>query len=111
MKVYATFPSIIVVIGKAPIRVSWIDTSKQDEFNPKHRRKLVAKDFKRGADPDLYTAMPPIDMLRCLASFPTTGWSRAGRKRMHAVARAYLNAPSFTPTFVDTCGEDGTRRR
>ena len=45
-------------IGKMPIKVRWVDANKQDELNPKYRSRLVAKDFKRRSNPDLYNARP-----------------------------------------------------
>ena len=35
------------VTGHMPNKVSWIDTNKHDEVNPKYRSRLVAEDFKR----------------------------------------------------------------
>ncbi len=67
--------------GKMPIKVRWVDTNKQDEANPKYRSRLAAKDFKRHNDPDVYTATPPIEMLRFLVSVAATGRSRRGRRR------------------------------
>ena len=83
-------------------------TSK-DELNPKYRSRPAAKDFKRRSDPDLYTATPPIEMLRWIISTAATGWSRKSRAReimSNDSARACFNAPSLSPTFVDICGED-----
>ena len=88
-----------------PIKVRWVDANEQDELNPKYRSRLVAKDFKRHIDPDLYAATPPIEMLRWII----TGWSGKSRARKILItdlARAYFNAPSLPPTFVDICDED-----
>ena len=52
--------------GKMPIKVRWVDTNKQDEINPKYRSRFVAKEFKRYVDNDLYTATPPLEILRSL---------------------------------------------
>lgn len=95
--------------GNPPDRVRWVYTNKQDELNRKYRSRLVAKGFKRWADPA--TATPPIEMLRFLASFAVLGWSRAGRRRklmVNVVARAYSNALGLMPTVVETC-EDETK--
>ena len=46
--------------GKMPIKVRWIDTNEQHEVNPKYRSRLVAKEFKRHNDPDLFSSIPPI---------------------------------------------------
>ena len=69
------------VIGKMPIKVRGVDANKQDELNPKYRSRLAAKDFKRHSDPELYTATPPIEMLRWIISVAATGWSRKSRAR------------------------------
>ena len=95
--------------GKLPINVRWVDTNEQDESNPKYRSRLVAKDFKKHSDPELYTATPPMGMLRWVISVAATGLSRKSRTRkvmINDVARAYFNAPSLSPTFVDICDED-----
>ena len=63
------------VTGKAPIGVRWVDINKQDDASPLYRSRLVAKDFNKGKDPDLYTATPPLELLRVLVSLA------AGRKR------------------------------
>ena len=48
--------------GKMPIKVRWIDTNEQHEVNPKYRCRLVAKEFKRHNDPDLFSSIPPIEI-------------------------------------------------
>lgn len=111
MQVYRTVPKQRCrdVTGWEPIKVRWVDTNKQDEANPKYRSRLVAKDYKKGSDPELYTATPPIDALRLLISLAAIGSpSRGARRRImtNDVARAYFNAPSLSPTFVDICEED-----
>lgn len=71
--------------------------------DPKYRRRLVAKNFKRWADP----ATLPIDVLRFIVSVAATRVSRFGKKRMvNDVARACFNASSLTPTFLDVCDQD-----
>lgn len=64
--------------GREPIKVRWVGTNEQDEATPEYSRRLVAKDFKRGSDPDLYTATPPIDTLRLLISLAAPGYSSRG---------------------------------
>ncbi len=95
--------------GKMPVKVKWADTNKQDELSPKYRSRLVAKELKGFSDPDMYTATPPIEMLRCIISIAATGMSRRqGRRKImvNDVARAYFNAPSLRPKFVEICEED-----
>ena len=41
------------------IRTRWIDTDKGDEENPNYGSRLVGKEFKTGARPDLFAATPP----------------------------------------------------
>lgn len=61
-----------------------MDTKKHDQANLKYRRRLVAQDFKRGSDPGLYTATPPIDALRLLIVLVATGFtSRGGQTTFH----------------------------
>ena len=48
------------VTGKMPNQVRWIDTNKQDEGNSKYRSRLVAEEFKRYHDPDLFSSTLPI---------------------------------------------------
>ena len=83
MKVYKKVPTQRCkdLTGKMPIKVRWVDTNKQDEANPKYRSRLIAKDFKRHSDPDLYTATPPIEMLRFIVGVSATGRSRRGWRR------------------------------
>lgn len=45
--------------GKLAVHARRIDASKKDEPYPKYRSGLVANDFKRWADHDLYTPTPP----------------------------------------------------
>eukprot|EP00973_Karenia_brevis_P062211 8652733-Karenia_brevis.AAC.1 len=54
MRVYKKVPisRCYQMTGKAPIGVRWVDVNKQDDINPKYRSRLVAKQFKRGNDPD-----------------------------------------------------------
>lgn len=84
------------VTGKNPIQVRWIDTHKQGDIIQKFRSRLVAKDFKKEADPELDTTTPPIDALRLLISLAAIGYSRRGSRRtlmVDDVARAYDNTP------------------
>ena len=59
--------------GKMPNKVRWIETNKQDEGNPKYRSRLVAKEFKRYHDPDLFSSTLPIEMLIYTVSNAATG--------------------------------------
>ena len=61
------------VTGKMPNKVGWIDTNKQDEGNSKYSSRLVAKEFKRYHDPDLFSSTLPIAMLIYTVSEAATG--------------------------------------
>ena len=53
-------------IGKAPIGVRWVDVNKQDDENPKCRSRLVAKEIRKSAMPELYAATPPLEALKAM---------------------------------------------
>jgi len=95
--------------GKGPIGVRWIDVNKQDEDKPMYRSRLVAKDFNNYKDPDLYTATPPLELLRMIISMAASRKSKKGKPwkiMVNDVSRAYFYADSLKPTFVDICDED-----
>ena len=56
------------VTGKAPIQTMWIDTNKGDEYNPRYRSRLVAKEIKKDSRTDLFAATPPLEALRMIVS-------------------------------------------
>ena len=97
------------VTGKMPMKVRWIDTNKQDEVNPKHRSRIVAKGFKRCNDPDFFSSTLPTEMLRYIGSTAATGKSRKGRIRnimANDVARSYFISPGTSSVFVELCEKD-----
>ena len=61
------------VTGKMPNKVGWIDTNKQDEGNPKYSSRLVAEEFNRYHDPDLFSSTLPIAMRIYTVSEAATG--------------------------------------
>lgn len=82
MQVYRTVPKQRCrdLTGRESIKVRWVDTNKQDEVNPKYRSRLVAKDYKKGSAPQLYTATPLIDALRLLISLAAIGYTSRGQE-------------------------------
>ena len=56
------------VTGKKPTKVRWVDVNKGDTDSPNVRSRIVAKDFKVDARPDLFAATPPLEYLRYLVS-------------------------------------------
>lgn len=83
-----------------------IDASAKGEDNPKYRSRLVARDL-RWADPDLYTATPPIVAVpRSLGGHEyvkAQAEEELGNTMVNDVAGACFNAPSGTPAFVEIC--------
>ena len=80
--------------------------NKQDSDNPLYRSRLVAKDFNNYKDPELYTATPPLEILRLIVSIAASSTSKRGRKwkiMVNDVSRAYFYAESLKPTFVEIC--------
>ena len=59
---------ICQVTGKKPTKVRWVDVNKGDAESPNVRSRIVAKDFKVDARPDLFAATPPLEYLRYLVS-------------------------------------------
>ena len=74
------------------ISVKWLDTNKGDRINPNHRSRLVGREFNVGRDDALYTATPPLEALRLVASHAATH-SESGPERVVMVSdvrRAYF---------------------
>ena len=67
MKVYDKVPrgESQRVTGKAPIKLRWVDTRKS---SGELRSRLVAKEFKRGNDPDMFSATPPLEAMKLMVS-------------------------------------------
>ena len=69
----------------------------------------MARDFNKGKDPDLYTATPPLELLRVLVRLASNRKGRSGGRwklGVSDVSRAYFYAQSLKPTFVEICPED-----
>ena len=69
------------------------------------RCRLVARDYKDGADPDLYAGTPPLEALKLILSRAATG-TRTKCIMVNDVSRAYLHAPCRAQVFVQRCAED-----
>ena len=54
--------------GKQPIRVRWVDLSKQEDINLKYRSRLVGKEYNTGRSDELYASTPPLEALRMVVS-------------------------------------------
>jgi len=63
--------------GKAPMSLRWVDTNKGDSTRPRYRSRLVAREVRRGKtrvlpDAMLFSAMPPLEAMKGLASLLVT---------------------------------------
>ena len=113
MKVYEKVPrsQAYQAAGKAPIKVCWVDTNKGCATKPNYRSRLVAMEFKVGNRPELYSATPPLEVVRLIISLVAStsdGSTRADPTSiMHIdISRAYLHAPCLKPTFIEIPIED-----
>ena len=93
MQVYKKVPrsKCFAATGKGPIGVRWIDVNKQDNDNPLYRSRLVAKYYNNYKDPDLYTATPPLELLRMIISLAASNvnkWGHQWKIMVNDVSRA-----------------------
>ncbi len=97
------------VTGRALARVKWVDACKGDKEKPEHRRRLVAKEIKKGKREDLFAATPPLEAKKVLfllfASVPETCLYFAD------VARAYFRARARRNVCVCVCVPSGLVRK
>ena len=94
--------------GKKPIQVRWVDRSKKDETNPQYRSRIVAKEIKTFANPDLFAATPPVEYIRFLLScVASSQWSaQPTRLMVQDVSKAYFFADATRRVFVEIPEED-----
>jgi hypothetical protein len=109
------------VTGKAPISTKWVDTDKTHGMgDPLVRSRWVARDFKDPKEKDrddLFSATPPIEMMRFIVSRQAT---RRGdgeeRKTMYLDAKkahlaplrkqdVYVELPAEAEVAADECGK------
>ena len=93
----------IQVTGKKPTKVRWVDVNKGDSESPNVRSRIVAKDFKTDARPDLFAATPPLEYLRYLVSRCAS--SQLGPERtklmVQDVKKAYFYAPATRDVYIE----------
>ena len=110
------------VTGKAPISTKWVDTDKNHGTcdTPMVRSRWVARDFKNPNDKDredLFSATPPIEMMRLMISRQATR-RRDGRerktmyldiKKAHLTPKCeqnvYVELPEEAEAAPDECGK------
>ena len=54
--------------GKRPVGTRWVDVDKGDQDHPNHRSRLVAQEIKTNAQPELFSATPPLEYVKYLLS-------------------------------------------
>ena len=82
--------------GRAPIGVWWIDTNKGDRARPTYRSRLVAKEYRVEAKLELFTATPPTECVRPLASKCV---ENGDNKMLYIdISRAHFHARTIRPT-------------
>ena len=86
--------------GKPPIPVRWVVANKGDELRPNVRCRLVAKHLAAkygGKDAgDLFTAMPPTELIKSLLikAVQRSSWKKMKRKVMFIdISKAHLYGP------------------
>ena len=101
---YAPVTECFTATGRAPIGVRWIDTNKGDRTKPNYRSRLVAKEYRVEACPELFAATPPTECMRLLAS--KCSENKAYKMLYIDISRAYFYAKSIRPTYVKLPPED-----
>ena len=105
MGVWETRPlaECLRVTGKKPTKVRWVDVNKGDDETPNVRSRIVAKDFKVDARPDLFAATPPLEYLRYLVSRCASSQlgSRPTKLMVQDVKKAYFYAPATRDVYIE----------
>ena len=94
MKVYkyARIRDCLNATSRRPIGVRWMDVNKGDSIKPNNRSRLVAKEYKVEARPELLVATPPTDCMRLLAS--RVAENKSNKMLYIDITRAYFHARS-----------------
>ena len=105
MGVWEFWPIVkcIEAFGKKLTKVRWVDVSKGDSQSPNVRSRIVAKDFKVDARPDLFAATPPLEFLRYLVSRCASSQlgPRKTKLMVQDVKKAYFYAAATRDVYVD----------
>ena len=83
-----------------PIKTDLAETDKGQPGKPNVRARLVAKEYKTHAGPQLYASTPPLEALKVVLSEVATGKRRGKVVALVDVRRAYFYAPSRRRVFV-----------
>jgi hypothetical protein len=106
MRVYDKVPR--ATCPGRPIPVRWVDTNKGTESEPNYRSRIVAKELKAthpGDPAELYAATPPLEAVKMIISHAASGGTNRALMVID-IRRAYFNAPTRRPVFVDIPPED-----
>ena len=72
------------VIGKATVKVRWLDINKGDQDNKDYRSRLVAQEIKRDKREDLFAPTPSLEAKKwLLAGAVTEGVGHAKGDRVN----------------------------
>ena len=79
------------------VKTRWIDINKGDDDSPVYRSRLVAKEFRAGAQEGVFAATPPLEAVRLLlsdaATLPDHDQQSDKVVMINDVARAFFEAP------------------
>ena len=86
----------------------WIDRNQRDEDDPLYSSRIVAKEIKTHANPDLFAAILPVEYIRFLLScVESWQWSsRQTRFMIQDVSKACLFAQANLGVYVAVPEED-----
>ena len=96
---------------RAPIKGKWVDLNKGDNEHKQYRSRYCAKEFNKGANPELFAATPPLEALRALVSIVASNRHVKEGEDMVLmladVSRAFFYAPVTRRVYVDLPPEEG----
>ena len=70
-----------VKMGRGPISVRWVETSKGDDEKPNIWSRLVAREIRTAGQDAIFTPTPPLESLRMVLSMATTKFRGTGTGR------------------------------
>ena len=91
------------------ISTRWIDTNKGDSENPNYRSRLVGREIKTDSRLDLFSATPPLDVMKFLMSMCAQSQNgKRGPMRLATIdiKRAYFYAPAQRNVYISIPAED-----
>ena len=98
------------VTHRAPISLRWVGTNKGDDEFENYRSRIVVRELKRAGlgaalmAAEVFSAMPPTEALRVLASLAMSRQSKRGKPLKIAVfdiSRAHLYGEARRNVYVD----------